>query len=53
MAGGWYRIEQGIEQGKIEGKIEVAKALLSLGDDIERVSKATGLTIEEIQASEK
>ncbi|MFH1859692.1 MAG: hypothetical protein ABH870_01565 [bacterium] len=32
----------------IEGKIEVAKVLLGLGDDIERVSKATGLTIDEI-----
>ena len=42
-------LTQGLTQGKIEGKIEVAKTLLSLGDDIERVSRATGLTIEEIR----
>ncbi|MFH0774754.1 MAG: Rpn family recombination-promoting nuclease/putative transposase, partial [bacterium] len=42
-------LEQGLKQGKIEGKIEVAKLLLSLGDDIERVSKATGLTTDEIE----
>jgi len=41
--------EEGIEEGMERGKIEVAKILLSLGDDIERVSKATGLTTDEIE----
>ncbi|MDI6735320.1 MAG: Rpn family recombination-promoting nuclease/putative transposase, partial [bacterium] len=50
-------IEQGTKKGKIEGKIEgkkekateIAKTLLSFGDDIERVSTATGLTVKEIK----
>ncbi|MEK9149678.1 MAG: Rpn family recombination-promoting nuclease/putative transposase, partial [Candidatus Desantisbacteria bacterium] len=41
--------KEGIEQGIKHGKIEVAKILLSLGDNIERVSKATGLTTDEIE----
>jgi len=43
-------LELALKQGKIEGKIEVAKILLSMGDDIEKVSKATGLTIKEINS---
>ena len=42
-------IEEGREEGKKEKAIEVAKTLLGLGDDIEKISKATGLTIEEIK----
>ncbi|MBU1613868.1 Rpn family recombination-promoting nuclease/putative transposase [bacterium] len=41
--------KEGMEKGMEKGKIEVAKALLGLGDDIEKISKATGLTIEEIK----
>ncbi|MFH1095905.1 MAG: Rpn family recombination-promoting nuclease/putative transposase, partial [Candidatus Desantisbacteria bacterium] len=44
-------IEQGIEQGEKKKAIEIAKTLLGLGDDIEKISKATGLTIEEINKS--
>lgn len=35
-------------QGKIEGKLEVAKNLLLLNIDINTIIKATGLTPEEI-----
>ncbi|MEW5767114.1 MAG: transposase, partial [bacterium] len=46
-------IEQGIQQGLGKGKnekaIEIAKTLLSLGDDIEKISKATGLPIGEVK----
>ncbi len=41
-------LEQGIKQGIEQGKREVAKALLKMEDDIEKIAKVTGLTIEEI-----
>jgi predicted transposase/invertase (TIGR01784 family) len=52
-----FALKQGQEQGKIEGKIEgkkekaieIAKTLLGLGDNIERVSIATGLALDEIR----
>ncbi|MFH1097174.1 MAG: Rpn family recombination-promoting nuclease/putative transposase, partial [Candidatus Desantisbacteria bacterium] len=44
-------LKQGIEQGEKKKAIEIAKTLLGLGDDIEKISKATGLTIEEIKKS--
>ena len=44
----------GIKEGKLEGekqaKIEIAKTLLSLGDDLEKISKVTGLSKEEIES---
>lgn len=42
-------LEKGIKQGKEEGKIEVAKSLLSMNLSIEQISKATGLSVEEIE----
>ena len=41
-------IEQGIEQGYKERNIEIAKNLLSLNFALEDISKATGLTLDEI-----
>lgn len=41
-------LEQGIEQGIYQGKVLTAKNLLKLGLSIEDISKATGLTKEEI-----
>ena len=41
-------IEQGMEAGEKKKAIEIAKPLLSFGNNIERVSIITGLTIEEI-----
>lgn len=37
------------EKGRHEGKIEVAKKLLELNLDIEKIITATGLTEEEIK----
>jgi hypothetical protein len=32
-----------------QAKIEIAKMLLSIGDDMTKISKVTGLTIDEIR----
>jgi predicted transposase/invertase (TIGR01784 family) len=37
-------------QGMQDGKIEVARNLLSVGDSVDKVSKVTGLTLEEVEA---
>lgn len=42
-------INSAMKKGKIEGKIESAKAALELGLSLEQASKITGLTIEEIR----
>lgn len=42
--------QEGIKEGIKEGTIKTAKNLLVMGMDIEMVSKATGLSIEEIQS---
>ena len=39
--------QQGIEKGKVEGKIEVAKAMLNADSDLQFIIKVTGLTEEE------
>jgi len=41
--------EKGIEKGKIEGKIEVAKAMLANNVDINIIVECTGLSISEIK----
>ena len=41
--------EEGISQGIDTGKKEIAKSMLEDGMDLEKVSKLTGLTINEIQ----
>ena len=41
--------EKGIEKGIEKGKIEVARNLLSLGLDIDKIVKATGLSEEDIK----
>lgn len=46
-------IEQGIEQGSKISTIEIAKNMLSLDININDVSKATGLTIKEINKLKK
>ena len=40
--------EQGIEQGVLSAKGQIAKTMIATGSDIEYVSKCTGLTIDEI-----
>ena len=42
-------IEKGIEKGKLEEKKEVARNLLGLGVEIDKIIKATGLTEEDIK----
>ena len=37
------------DEGKIEGKIEIARSLRALGIDSEIISKSTGLSIQEIE----
>ena len=41
--------KRGIEQGRQDEKIQIAKNLLMQKVDLEIISKATGLTIEEIK----
>lgn len=43
-------IVEGKSLGLAEGKLETAKNLLQLGLSIEDIAKATGLTVQEIQA---
>ena len=40
---------EGIREGKIEEKIEIAKKMLEVNVDIELVSKATGISIDELE----
>jgi predicted transposase YdaD len=42
-------LSQGISQGAHQKAVETAKTLLAFGDSIEKVSKVTGLSIEEIE----
>ena len=41
--------KRGKEIGKMEQKIEIAKKMLELGDEIEKISVVTGLSKEEIE----
>ena len=40
---------EGRIEGRIEGKVETARNLIELGLEVEVISKATGLSVEEIQ----
>jgi predicted transposase/invertase (TIGR01784 family) len=42
-------LSQGISQGAHQKAVETAKTLLAFGDSIEKVSKVTGLSVEEIE----
>jgi predicted transposase/invertase (TIGR01784 family) len=42
-------MEKGIEKGALNEKIEIAKNLKSMGLPIQDISKATGLSEEEIE----
>ncbi len=43
-------IEQGRQEGREEGKLETAKALMEEGFDTARISKITGLTVEQVES---
>ena len=40
----------GLAEGKLEGKLETARNLRTMGLSIENIAKATGLSIQEVQA---
>ena len=42
-------ISQGIQQGELQAKIETARNLLKMSLSIQDISKATGLSVEEIE----
>ena len=42
-------LEKGKEEGEHNAKIETAKNLLSIGLSVDQISKATGLSIEDIK----
>ena len=46
-------VKQGLEQGSKQKELEIAKAMLSDGDSIDKVSRITGLSIEEIKELSK
>ena len=48
-AGEEYGRKEGISLGAQQAKLETAKTLLAFGDSIEKVSKVTGLSVEEIE----
>ena len=41
--------DTGLEQGSRQKELEIAKAMLSDGDSIDKVSRITGLSIDEIE----
>ena len=43
-------IEQGIEHGKLEEKEAIARQLLTIGLGVSEISRATGLSHEEVEA---
>jgi predicted transposase/invertase (TIGR01784 family) len=42
-------IKQGIEKGKLEGKLELAKRMLLANLDIQQISEITGFSIKELE----
>jgi predicted transposase/invertase (TIGR01784 family) len=42
-------LKEGIEKGEYKKSIETAKNLLSMGLTIEQISKATGLSLDDIE----
>ena len=42
-------IQQGVSQGEHQAKIETAKNMLLYGDSVEKISKVTSLSIDEIK----
>lgn len=45
--------EEGLNQGRMEGKLETARNLLGLKMDVETISKATGLPVSQIEDMQK
>ena len=43
--------EEGLEEGKLQGKLEAVPRLLALGLSVEQIASALGLTIEQVQSA--
>ena len=41
--------EKGVSQGEYQAKIETAKNMLLYGDSVEKISKVTSLSVDEIK----
>ena len=44
------QFKAGLQEGKLEGKLETARVLKQLGDPVQKIMQATGLTQEEVEA---
>ena len=44
------QFKAGLQEGKLEGKLETARVLKQLGDPVQKIMRATGLTQEEVEA---
>ena len=40
----------GLQEGKLEGKLETVRVLKQLGDPVQKIMQATGLSQEEVEA---
>ena len=44
------QFKAGLQEGKLEGKLETAKLLKQLGDSVQKIMQVTGLSQEEVAA---
>ena len=44
------QFKAGLQEGKLEGKLETARVLKQLGDSVQKIMQATGLSQEEVEA---
>ena len=44
------QFKAGLQEGKLEGKLETARVLKQLGDPVQKIMQATGLSQEEVEA---
>ena len=44
------QFKAGLQEGKLEGKLETARVLKQLGDSVQKIMQVTGLSQEEVEA---
>ena len=44
------QLKAGLQEGKLEGKLETARVLKQLGDPVQKIMQVTGLSKEEVEA---
>ena len=44
------QFKAGLQEGKLEGKLETARVLKQLGDPVQKIMQVTGLSKEEVEA---